>query len=76
MTITRLEDLNHRLNIMITNASMGLMERLPGTITKDTIINGSSGKHPLILRILWPLPIIGSMRDPEPMHQAPDHKTL
>ena len=70
-----LEDLNHRLNIMIMNANMDIMEKPHGTITKDTIINGTIGKRPWIPRMFWPQPIIGNMNAPEPTLPDPDHKT-
>ena len=75
MIIIRLGDLNHRLNIMIMNVNMVLMERLPGTITKDTITNGMRGRLRQIPRIRWPLLTTGSMSGPEQMTLAADHKT-
>ena len=70
-TITRQEDSNRRLNIMIMNVSMGLMEKLPGTIIKGIITNGISGRHPLTHLTRWPLRTIGSMNDQE--QEPPDH---
>ena len=75
MTITRLADSSLRLNIMITNADTDIMVKLPGTITKGTIINGAIGKRPWIPRMFWLLRITGSMSAPEPTTPDPDHRT-
>lgn len=75
MTITRLADSNHRLNIMIMNANMGITEKQHGITIKDTIINGTRGKHPWIPRMSWLLRITGSMNAPELTIPDPDHKT-